>query len=51
MVLYLLTVADKDKEEAFKLLQRFQNIGYQIIATAGTANAIEEAGIPVTTVE
>ena len=44
----LLTVADKDKEEALEIAKRFHNIGYQIIATSGTAASIEEAGIPVT---
>ncbi len=44
----LLTIADKDKEEAIQIAKRFQNIGFQLIATSGTAVAIEEAGIPVT---
>ncbi len=46
----LLTIANKDKQEAIQIAQRFQNIGFKLIATAGTASAIEEAGIPVTTV-
>ena len=46
----LLTIANKDKQEAIQIAQRFQNIGFKLIATTGTAAAIEEAGIPVTTV-
>jgi len=44
------TVADKDKEEATELLRGFFNLGYKIIATGGTAKALEEAGLIVTTV-
>ncbi|WP_435924960.1 carbamoyl-phosphate synthase large subunit [Paenibacillus sp. DYY-L-2] len=44
------TVADKDKEEAVELLRGFSNLGYKIIATEGTASALIEAGIHVTTV-
>ncbi|WP_033541436.1 carbamoyl-phosphate synthase large subunit [Planococcus sp. CAU13] len=43
----LLTVADKDKAEAVRLARRFKSIGYQIMATGGTAAAFEEAGIAV----
>ncbi len=42
----LLTVADKDKEEAVLLAERFNEIGYQIIATEGTAQALDQANIP-----
>lgn len=44
------TIADKDKDEAVRLLRGFYNMGYQIIATGGTASALTEAGIHVTTV-
>ncbi|GGG16463.1 carbamoyl-phosphate synthase large subunit [Paenibacillus aceti] len=44
------TVADKDKDEAVELLRGFHNLGYKLIATSGTASALEEAGIRVTTV-
>lgn len=43
----LLTIADKDKEEALQLAKRFYNIGYQLIATSGTAAMLKEHGIPV----
>ncbi|CDN45967.1 carbamoyl-phosphate synthase large subunit, partial [Paenibacillus sp. P22] len=41
------TVADKDKEEAIDLLKGFYAIGYKIIATGGTAESLEKAGIIV----
>ncbi|MDO7905376.1 carbamoyl-phosphate synthase large subunit [Paenibacillus sp. JX-17] len=44
------TVADKDKEEATELLRGFYRLGYKIIATGGTAEALKKANIPVTTV-
>ena len=43
----LLTIADKDKEEALLLAKRFHNIGYQLIATSGTAALLQNNGIPV----
>lgn len=46
----IVTVADKDKEEAVKLMQGFYTLGYSLMATGGTAKALEEAGIPVTRV-
>jgi carbamoyl-phosphate synthase large subunit len=46
----LLTVADKDKEEALALARRFSNIGYQLMATEGTAKYLQNAGIKVKTV-
>jgi len=46
----LATLADRDKEEGIKLVKRFYNLGFRIIATKGTATAIREAGIEVTTV-
>lgn len=46
----LFTVADKDKEEALKLVHRFHRIGYHILATEGTAKKVTEENIPVTVV-
>ncbi|WP_072238224.1 carbamoyl-phosphate synthase large subunit, partial [Listeria monocytogenes] len=43
----LLTVADRDKEEAVELAKRFNRIGFTIMATKGTASTLEEASIPV----
>ncbi len=44
------TVADKDKDEAVRLLKGFYRLGYKIIATGGTAEALKAANIPVTVV-
>jgi len=41
------TVADKDKAEAIEILKGFYNLGYKLIATGGTADAIEAAGLKV----
>ncbi|WP_010282595.1 carbamoyl-phosphate synthase large subunit [Bacillus timonensis] len=46
----LLTVADKDKEEALEIAKRFHMIGYQLLATSGTASYLQKANIPVTVV-
>lgn len=45
------TVADKDKEEAAELLKGFANLGYHIMATSGTATALEKTGMYVTRVK
>jgi carbamoyl-phosphate synthase large subunit len=42
------TIADKDKPEAIEILTGFYNMGYKIVATGGTAAALEAAGIKVT---
>ena len=39
------TIADKDKEEALPLIQRFYNLGFNIEATKGTAQFLKENGI------
>ena len=39
------TLADKDKEEALPLIQRFYNLGFNIQATAGTAKFLIENGV------
>lgn len=41
------TVGDKDKEEAVPLMRRFHQLGYRIVATRGTADVLEKAGLPV----
>ncbi|NGZ73902.1 carbamoyl-phosphate synthase large subunit [Saccharibacillus alkalitolerans] len=46
----IVTVADKDKEETVKLMEGFYTLGYSLMATGGTAKALEDAGIPVTRV-
>ncbi len=46
----LFTISDKDKQEVMPVVKRFYDIGFQILATEGTAQAIAEQNIPVTTV-
>ncbi|NSL51249.1 carbamoyl-phosphate synthase large subunit [Calidifontibacillus erzurumensis] len=47
----LLTIADKDKEEAIDIARRFYKIGYRILATEGTALRLKKENIPVTVVD
>ena len=47
----LLSLADRDKAEAMPLLRRLCELGYDLLATEGTARAIrDELGVPVDTV-
>jgi len=39
------TIADKDKQEALPLIRRFYNLGFNIQATAGTAQFLKDNGI------
>ncbi len=41
----LFTVADKDKEEMKQLAKAFDDLGFKLVATAGTAKAIQSIGI------
>lgn len=41
----LATIADKDKAEALPLIRRFYNLGFNIVATKGTADYLKENGI------
>ena len=41
----LCTIADSDKEEALPLIRRFYNMGFNIQATAGTAQFLKSNGI------
>ena len=41
----LVTIADKDKDEALPLIRRFYNLGFNIEATHGTAKYLKEHGI------
>lgn len=43
----IVTVADKDKAEALEVAKRFYDIGFNIMATAGTAKYLQQGGIPV----
>ena len=46
----LLSIADKDKEEALSIFTTLNSIGYNIFATDGTSSLIKSLGIPVTTI-
>src|SRR5690625_951384 len=46
----LLTIADKDKQEALSIAERFHELGFQLFATEGTAHFLEEHNLPVTAV-
>lgn len=46
----LLTVADKDKQETLEIADRFHQLGFQLYATKGTAEFVQQSGIPVTNV-
>lgn len=46
----IMTVRDDDKQEAVEIGRRFEAIGYHIFATAGTAEALREAGVKATPV-
>lgn len=41
----LATIADRDKEEALPLIRRFYDLGFNIQATAGTAEFLKKHGI------
>jgi carbamoyl-phosphate synthase large subunit len=43
----LLTVMDADKPKAVEVARMLHELGYPIVATKGTAAAIEAAGVPV----
>ena len=46
----LLTVADKDKQEAYEIAKRFDALGFQLFATSGTATFMKEKGLRITEV-
>ncbi len=43
----LMSVSDMDKEEAVQVAKDFYECGFSLMATEGTAKAIEAAGVPV----
>lgn len=47
----LITVADKDKEEAVALASRLSQCGYRLMATEGTGEALRANDIPIVTVD
>lgn len=47
----LVTIADKDKDEALGLVKRFFDLGFSFAATEGTAKMMQKSGIPVEIVD
>ncbi|MGE3608487.1 MAG: carbamoyl-phosphate synthase large subunit [Bacteriovoracaceae bacterium] len=46
----LATISDHDKEEALEIFKRFYQVGFDFVATEGTANLLRSANLPVRTV-
>jgi carbamoyl-phosphate synthase large subunit len=46
----LITVNDPDKETVTPIARRFQEMGFRLVATRGTANYLRARGIPVSSV-
>lgn len=46
----VMTIADEDKEEGYRMAKRFSDIGYGIYATAGTARYLQKKGLYVNVV-
>jgi carbamoyl-phosphate synthase large subunit len=44
-----ITVTDTDKPAASEMAARFHDLGFRVVATRGTAQAISRMGVPVTT--
>ena len=41
----IITVRDEDKEDMVDIARRFQNVGYRIFATKGTAKVLNDNGV------
>jgi len=46
----IVTVRDEDKKEIIEIVKGMEDLGIEILATSGTAAALEEAGVPCTRV-
>ena len=46
-----LSVADRDKDRAVELARRLERLGYQLLATRGTAGRLKRAGVKVQAVK
>lgn len=46
----LATISDGDKEEALEIFKRFYQVGFDFVATEGTAKMLKDANLPVRTV-
>src|ERR1041385_4813524 len=42
-----ISVTDRDKEKSIELARRFIELGFSIVATHGTADRLQNAGVPV----
>lgn len=47
----LATISDQDKDEALKLFKRFNKVGFDFVATSGTAKLLKENGITARVVD
>jgi carbamoyl-phosphate synthase large subunit len=47
----LVTISDKDKDEAVALMKRYYRLGFKFLATSGTAEALKAAKLPVKVVK
>ncbi|MBN1767161.1 MAG: carbamoyl-phosphate synthase large subunit [Prolixibacteraceae bacterium] len=47
----LITIADRDKDKINDTAKAFHNMGFNILATGGTATYLESLGIPATTIK
>lgn len=45
-----ISVKDSDKQESLEVARKLHDFGFRLVATRGTAKAIEAAGLPVTPV-
>jgi carbamoyl-phosphate synthase large subunit len=45
-----ITVADRDKPAAFGIASQLHDLGFRIVATRGTAQALTRSGIPTTAI-
>ena len=45
-----ISVSDADKKHVAAIAQKFADLGFEIVSTAGTANVLEEAGLKVSRV-
>jgi len=46
----LATISDQDKQSALELFKRFYHIGFDFVATEGTAKLLNHSGIPSRTI-
>ncbi|MDA3881002.1 MAG: carbamoyl-phosphate synthase large subunit [Prolixibacteraceae bacterium] len=47
----LITIADRDKDKITETAKAFHDMGFNILATGGTASFLESIGVPATTIK